>query len=154
MKIFKVLLVVVLGALGRTPSFADQLQSGFSITSPDRPPVWYNASGDKLSQYLNWSDEKGELVLHIAYNHGNSDAFWRDQTWVDSFELSFPMVHLDRLQNRLYFIGDGGRKLTIGHLAPGLNGSHVMLEKGVELSAHRRNGSVNATIRTIGERTR
>ena len=127
--------------------------SGFSITSPDHPPAWYNGTGDKLNQYLAWSDTKGQLVAHVAYNLGNSTSYQRDQTWVDNFELSFPTVHLDRSTNRLY-VPDHGREITIGRLESGVFGTRVVLSDNFELSAHRRHGVVQAAIKPVSRTDR
>jgi hypothetical protein len=151
MKYLKLLLLIVAGSLLQVPCSAGQPL--FCITSPDRPPVWYNRAGDKLSQYLDWSNSKDQLVLHVAYNLGNSTSYERDQTWIDTFELSFPSVHLDRSKNRLYFIADHDREITIGHLESGVVGTRVVLENA-ELSAHRRNGVVQAAIKSVSSPSR
>jgi hypothetical protein len=137
--------------LWQLPASADQ--AAFSITSPDRPAVWYNRTGDKIGQYLDWSNAKNQLVLHLAYNLGNSTSYERDQTWIDNFELSFPNVHLNRSNNRLYFVGEHGREITIGHLEPGIAGTRVVLDNA-ELSAHRRNGVVEAAIKSVSSPSR
>jgi len=45
MKLFALFLVIAVGLMTQLPCFADQ--PGCSITSPDRPPIWYNPTGDK-----------------------------------------------------------------------------------------------------------
>jgi hypothetical protein len=122
----------------------------FSISSPDHPPAWYNRAGDKLSQTLSWNNSKQELCLTVAYSSIAATSFvWRDQTYVDSFNLTFPMVRLDRSTNRLYFM-EKGTRVEIGRLESSFFGSRVILDDDVALSAHRRNGYVEATI-TVGE---
>jgi hypothetical protein len=152
MKHLKLLLIIVAVSLSQLPCSAGQ--PNFCITSPDRPPVWYNRTGDKLSQYLDWSHSKGQLVLHVAYNKGDSTSYQRDQTLIDSFELSFPTVHMDWSKNRLYVVADHGREITIGHVDTGGLESRVILEDNLELSAHRRNGVVQAAIKSVGNLNR
>ncbi len=120
--------------------------AAFSITSPDHPPDWYNRAGEKLSETLSWSTSKQELFLTVAYSNIAATSFvWRDQTYVDSFNLSFPSVRLDRSDNRLY-IREKGNRIGIGRLEPGLFGSRVILDEEVSVSAQRRNGYVEAAI--------
>ncbi|MCE0523487.1 MAG: hypothetical protein LV480_11320 [Methylacidiphilales bacterium] len=123
--------------------------SSFCLTSPDKPAVWYNRSGDKVSEYLAWDDAKEKLVLLLSYNRVEflSD---RDQTYYDNFQLAFPTVRLDRSTDRLYFVGKNGREITIGHLEPGILAQRVVLDDGVQLSAHRRNGIILASIASTG----
>jgi hypothetical protein len=149
MKVPHYLLVMAAAFLMQPPCQADG--PGFAITSPDHPPVWYNRSGDKLSQYLEWSRSKEQLVLHVAYaNVGNTSAVWRNQSYADTFELSFPAVHLDSANNRLYVAARHGHTSTIGHLEPGVFGDRVVLEHHLELSAHRQNGVIKAAINSAG----
>ena len=125
----------------------------FVLTSPDAPSVWYNRSGDKVTQYLRWSDSKQALVAHVAYNELPSDsASWREQDRVDRFELSFPMVRLDRSTNELYVVGRRGYKITIGHIETGPFGTRVALANDLELSAHRVNGFLHAEIHSTALR--
>jgi hypothetical protein len=125
-----------------------------SIASPDHPPVWYNRTGDKLTQYLEWSNSKDQLVLHVAYSSiPSSPEVWSDQYYIDKFKLSFPTVRLDRSQNRLYF-ANHGHEITVGHLDSGILGTRVELENNVELSAHRSNGVLHATIRSVNSPSR
>jgi len=148
MKALDIILIIAVGSLSQLPCSADQ--SNFCITSPDRPPVWYNRSGDKLSEELRWSNSKQQLMLRVAYaNVDSTVSAWRDQTLVDTFVLSFPTVRLDRSTSRLYFIDDHGREINIGHLESGLFGNRVVLDDNVELSAHRRNGVITAAIRSV-----
>jgi hypothetical protein len=124
--------------LGAPPSFC--------ITSPDRPPVWFNLSGDKLSQYLEWSHTKHQLVLHVAYaNVANTPAVWSEQSFIDTFHLSFPTVRLDK-NKTLYAKAQHNELITVGHIEPSIFGDRVILSKGLEVSAHRRNGVVNGSI--------
>jgi len=129
-------------------------EPSFCIVSPDHPPAWYNIAGDKLSQKLTWSDSKEQLRLHVAYSQVASPAVWRDQTLIDTFELSFPSIHLNRITNRLYFIGANGREIDVGHLAPGPFGTRVVLDDNVELSAHRHDGVIRAAIESGNGSTR
>jgi hypothetical protein len=152
MRLPRLLLVILVGFLSQLPCSADQ--TAFSITSPDRPPVWYNTTGDKLTQYLDWSHSKGHLVLHVAYNRGESTSYERDQTLVDSFELSFPTVQMDWSKNRLYIVSGRGSEVTIGHLDSGVLGTRVVLDNHFELSAHRRNGVVQAAIKSVSRPNR
>ena len=78
MKVLNLLVIAAGAFLWQQPCSA--VPSNFCITSPDRPPVWYNGMGDKISQYLDWSNSKGQLVLHVAYNRGESTSYPRDQT--------------------------------------------------------------------------
>ena len=144
MKLLKFLVVIAGGILTQLPCLAGQ--PDFCITSPDRPAVWYNRTGDKLSQYLEWNQAKDQLVAHVAYaNVGNTPAVWRDQSYIDTFKLAFPTVHLDSSRNRLY-VADRGHRNNIGHLEPGVFGIRVVLNSNLELFAHRRDGVVNASI--------
>ena len=59
----------------------------------------------------------------------------------------FPTVHLDRSKNRLYVVSSHGHESTIGHLESGVLGNRVVLEHHVELSAHRHNGVIRASIK-------
>ena len=146
------LIIAVVGLTPIIPSSADEL--GVSITSPDRPPVWFNRSGEKLSQYLEWSCPKEQLVLHVALaNVGNTPAVWRNQSYIDSFALTFPMVRLNRSQNRLY-VAHHGHESDIGHLEPGVFGDRVVLDNRLELSAHRENGVIKAAISPSGNSSR
>src|ERR1700677_4130259 len=85
----------------------------WSIISPDRPPIWYNPVGMKVSQNLEW--EKGELVLHLAYDRVEFTPS-SDQSYYDTFKLSFPTIHLDGSTKHIYFQADDGRKVDIGRL--------------------------------------
>jgi hypothetical protein len=153
MKVLILILIIAAGCLLQLPCLAGQ--PNFSITSPDRPPVWYNRTGDKLSQYLEWSRTKGQLVLHVAYaNVSDTAAVWSDQSYIDTFELSFPTVHLDSLKNRLYVVADQGREINIGHLESSVFGTRVALNPDLEFSAHRRNGVVQAAIKPVNSPNR
>jgi len=118
---------------------------GFSITSPDRPAIWYNRAGDKVSQHLDWDREKREVVLYVAYNTVEFMPL-ADQTYYNTFRLSFPMVRWDESTNRLYFIDRHGRRIDIGHVEPGIMGDRVVLNDDVRLSAQRSNGVIHAAI--------
>jgi len=123
--------------------------SGFSLTSPDRPAVWFNRAGDKLNEQLSWDSSKQELIYYVAYNR-TENMPTRDQTLYDTFQLSFPMVRLDASSNLLYFIGKGGHRITIGHLESGFFGTQVVLNDDVQLFEDRTDGIVRATIATVG----
>jgi hypothetical protein len=153
MKVLKLILIIAAGFLLQLPCSAGQ--PNFSITSPDRPPVWYNRAGDKLSQYLEWSRTKGQLVLHVAYaDVSDADFSWRDQSYIDTFELSFPTVHLDSSKNRLYVVADHDREINIGHLESGVFRTRVALNPDLEFSAHRQNEVVNGSIRSVSRSNR
>ncbi len=150
MKALRWLYVVGMVFMFQMPGLADP--SGVSIVSPDRPRVWYNPSGDKLTQYLEWSPAQGQLILHVAYaNVGDTTAAWSDQYYLDSFQLAFPSVHLDSSRNRLYVVTGHGHQSEIGHLEPGVMGDRVVLDDHYQLSAHRRNGVVEAAIKPVSE---
>ena len=149
MKALSILLVVVVGLVSNWPSRGSE--PNLSITSSDHPQEWYNRTGDKLSQYLEWSRSKDHLVLHVAYaNVSDTSSVWREQSYVDSFDLSFPTVRLDRSANRLYVVASHGHESTIGHLESGAFGNRVVLEHHLELSAHRHNGVIRASINSVG----
>ncbi len=149
MKVLNLLLVIVVGLISNVPGRAGE--PSLSIASPDHPAVWYNRSGEKLSQYLEWICSKEQLVLHVAYaNVGNTSAVWRNQSYVDAYELSFPTVRLDRSNNRLYVVSKHGHESSIGHVESGAFGHRVVLDRRVELSAHRQNGVIKAAINSGG----
>lgn len=138
-----VLFMIGMPGLGRCLADSPQIR----IISPDQPSIWYNRAGDKLSQYLQWSDSKNELLLRVAYSELESDpVVWWDQFYVDNFELSFPSVRLDRSTKQLYVVGKKGEIVKIGHLESGVFGCRVVLGRNFELSVHRENGIVNAEI--------
>lgn len=146
MKVREILLFVVAGFLLQTPCPAEQ--SYLCITSPDHPSVWYNRAGEKASEELRWRNSKDVLNLDVAYyNIANTSVTWNDQLYMDRFELTFPTVHLDRATNQLYFTDDHQQKIIIGHVDSGMLGTRVILNKNVEVSAHRQNGVINAAIR-------
>ena len=66
MKVLGLLLIILAGYFSQLSSPAGP--PALSIASPDHPPVWYNRTGDKLTQYLEWSNSKDQLVLHVAYS--------------------------------------------------------------------------------------
>ncbi len=140
MKVFGFLLWAVL--LGPSLAFA---RDGFSIASPDHPSAWYNLSGEKVSQELDWDHGKERLVLFIAYSTVPNTPS-RDQTLYTTFRLSFPMVRRDYSTDRIYFVDENGRKVDLGRLRRGIFGTEVVLNDQVRLAAHRQDGVINATI--------
>jgi hypothetical protein len=120
----------------------------FFLVSPDRPAVWYNLAGDKVSQELSWDRSKQELVSYVAYSRVE-DTPIRDQTLYDTFKLSFPMVRLDESNDSLYFVGKNGHRVTIGHLESGILGTRVVLNDDVQFSEHRHDGVVHAAIASV-----
>lgn len=135
-----VLFVMTLGA-----GWAVASGSGLSITSPDHPAIWYNASGTKVSQDLMWDAHKQQLVLRLAYDQVEFTP-QNDQTYYDTFRLWFPTVQLDSSTNRLYFRTDDGRRVDIGHIEPGIMGIKAVLNDRFQLSAHRQDGRIEAKI--------
>jgi len=124
---------------------------GFLLTSPDHPAIWYNRAGDKVSQQLVWDDSKQELVSYVAYSEVEFLPT-RDQTYYDSFCLTFPTARLDASTNQVYFNDKHGRRITIGHLESGIMGNSVVLSKGVQFSEHRNDGVVHAAIASCDSR--
>ncbi len=143
MKALVLLLAAMLGLLWISSGTASG--TGFVLTSPDRPPIWFNRSGDKVEQDLSWDRAKQELVLYISYDRVQFIPE-RDQTYYDTVRLAFPTVRLDESTNQLYFIGDRGRKIAIGHLESGIFGERAVLNDDVQLSAHRGHDVVRAQI--------
>jgi hypothetical protein len=123
--------------------------SGFSVVSPDRPAIWFNRSGQKVSQELSWDEAKQRLVLYLSYDTIQN---WptSDQWYYDNFKLSFPEVRLNEATNSLYFVDKSGRRFTLGHLEDGAFGKRVVLEDGVQLVVHRANDEVHASILSAG----
>jgi hypothetical protein len=151
MKALGLVLVPVMGILLLSSGSATAY--GFSLTSPDRPPVWYNLAGDKVSQELDWDRSKQELVSYIAYSRVEFTPE-RDQTLYDTFHLTFPMVRLDESTDQLYFVGKNGHRVTIGHLESGFLGTRVVLNDDVRFSENRRDGVVRAMIASAGSAER
>jgi hypothetical protein len=141
--IFPFFLVVVAFSLFQVSSSASEPY--ITIASPDHPHIWWNLSGDKVSQYLEWNREEDQLVLHLAYADISQIAE-RNQSDIDTFDLSFPTVRLDSTGNSLYVLLDGNHKTTIGHLKAGIFGERVVLNNDFQLSAHRHDGIVRAAI--------
>jgi hypothetical protein len=143
MKAFVFLVAAMIGLLWISAGLA--WGTGFVLTSPDRPPIWFNRSGDKVEQDLSWDHARQELVLYVSYDQVQFIPE-QDQTYYDTVRLAFPTVRLDESTNQLYFVGERGRKITIGHLESGVFGEHAVLNNDVQLSAHRRDGAVHAQI--------
>jgi hypothetical protein len=60
----------------------------FLLTSPDRPAIWYNWTGDKLEQSLEWNGKRQELLARVAYSELESRPL-RDQYFYDTFGCLF-----------------------------------------------------------------
>lgn len=115
---------------------------GFTIVSPDHPGTWEVAFNDKVGQSLRWSD--GGLVLDVTY----SRITYTDTIPASDFKtytVTFPGVMLDAGGN-LYVLDSQKRKIIIGSRAGGPFGKQIHLASGVELSAHRRDGRLNAAL--------
>ncbi|HEY0257828.1 MAG TPA: hypothetical protein VGC39_10325 [Candidatus Methylacidiphilales bacterium] len=133
-------LIIFTAALGLLPVSAD-----WAITSPDHPAIWYNPSGMKVSQDLNWDRTRQMLVLNLAYDRVEFTP-QNDQTYYDTFRLFFPTIHLNGSNNRLYFQADDGRHIEIGRIESGIFGNRAVLDDNYQLSAHRRDGRIEAKI--------
>ena len=117
---------------------------GFTIVSPDHPATWEVGFNDKVGQDLKWSEREGKLVLDVTY----SRITYTDTIPPSDFKtyrVTFPRVSLDAY-GQLYVLDKHGQKIIIGSRASGPFGRQVALNKGVLLSAHRRNGRINAML--------
>jgi len=140
-----VIILVLAIALSGIGTFAKAADSCPILSSPDHPEIWYAYDYDKLSQSLQWNDEDGTLVAHVTYNliPCNEDLNPADY---ETFVLRFPNVRLNRTERTLYFMDEHKRKVVLGHLVEGVFGPHIVLEKNLELSAHRRKGKLYAAL--------
>jgi hypothetical protein len=117
----------------------------FWIASPDHPSIWYNRSGDKISQELIWNASRNELLAEVAYNELEYLSL-RDQLHYDTFKLSFPTIHLNEATGRLYFVDRRKHRHDIGSVKNSSPGAKVTLDPEVHFSVYRRDGVVNAVI--------
>jgi hypothetical protein len=113
------------------------------VASPDHPGTWWSNPFDKRSQYLEWKE--GALNGRVVYASPSYLDSWNPVLY-DSFKVSFPDVHFDAANNRLYYRGPHHREVTVGHLEPGVFGSRVVLEKGIDFSANRNHGQLDAAL--------
>ena len=108
------------------------------IISPRHPRTFDVSGNDKLSQELRWNTETQTLSAFVTYSlvSGGGDADL-DPANYRVLELPFPSIKLDKNDN--FFVLDSrNRKLGIGRLGSGIFGNKVILNKNVQLSAHRR----------------
>jgi hypothetical protein len=138
-------LFVFLMMVAVLPLSASPTTSGFSVASPDHPPIWFNRSGDKVSQELSWDKARRELVLYVSYDTIQN---WvtNDQWYYDNFKLSFPDVRLNESTGSLYFMDQHGRHITLGHIEDGAFGRHVVLDDDVQLVVNRHDDAIHASI--------
>ncbi len=138
------MIIAGIGSLG----VADAKEAPFyTIPSPDHPPTWYvSASFDKLDQSLRWSSRDQILSLDITYTLQGEWPLHDDPDLYQGFTVHFPAVHLDPASRQLYFASAPGRRTFIGSVEPSFFGRRVVLDRNVAVSAHRRNGVIDAAI--------
>ncbi len=107
------------------------------ITSPLHPGTFDISGNDKLSQELSWNRETQTLLAFVTYSlvSGGGDVEL-DPANYRVLELPFPGVKLDKDGN-LFVLDTLNQKVLIGRLESGIFGGKVMLNKNVQLSAHR-----------------
>jgi hypothetical protein len=115
------------------------------LASPDHPRVWYVYDYDKLGQNLSWDERSQSLVANVTYSLVPAIGDWRPADY-KTFTLHFPAVKLNVAKNNLYFNDGRKHKVPLGHLESGTLGPQVVLEKGVELSANRHNGTLDGAL--------
>jgi hypothetical protein len=138
--------ILVLCALLFVP-LTGAVGSGLYIESPDYPAVWYNRTGDKVGQELAWNRAKQLLILYVSY--GNQPVIeQRNPLSYDSFQLTFPRVHLDPSTAVLYSTDEKGRRTDIGRLNPGMFGTKVILNPGIDVIVHRGKSFLSAALQS------
>jgi hypothetical protein len=145
MKIKLLMLVVIAAAIGSLQAGTGAVGSpGFSIVSPDHPATWEVGFNDKVAQRLRWSESEGGLLLDVTY----SLITYTDTIPPSDFKtytVAFPGVSMDG-DGRLFVLDNHKHKIIIGSRTGGPFGTQVALNRSVELSAHRRNGRLNAML--------
>ena len=120
-------------------------EGGVILASPDHPRTWWTGDWDQFDHYVQWNSALGKLEGHVSFGDlASSD--WANPMLYESFKVTFPGVHLNAREGRLYLLDRHKRQLTIGHLEPGVYGSRVELEPNVDLSTHRHNGHLDAAL--------
>jgi hypothetical protein len=104
------------------------------------------ADFDKLDQSLSWNARRQSLDLEITYTLQGEWPLHDDPDLYNRFTVHFPAVHLDPATRQLYFASSPGRRTFIGTVQPSFFGRRVVLDRNVEVSAHRRNGVIDAAI--------
>jgi hypothetical protein len=113
------------------------------LASPDHPRTWWSNPFDKRSEYLEW--KQGTLNGRVVYAAPSYMDSWNPVLY-DSFKVTFPDVRFDAPNNRLYYVTPHRHEVTVGHLEPGVFGSRVVLEKGIDFDAHRNHGRLDAAL--------
>ncbi|HWB60073.1 MAG TPA: hypothetical protein VG733_11320 [Chthoniobacteraceae bacterium] len=140
--LFALLMAAAIGPLQAGPG-ADA-GPALRITSPDHPATWEVGFNDKVGQALRWSERDGMLYLDVTY----SRITYTDTTPPSDFKtytVAFPGVQMDPAGN-LYTLNDRKQKVVIGSRATGPFGKQIALARGVDLSAHRHQGHLNASL--------
>ncbi len=119
----------------------------YTIASPDHPRSWYvGADFDKLDQSLRWDERHQVLCLDITYTLQGEWPVRQDPDLSNRFTVRFPVVRFDPASRQLYFASSPGRRTFIGSVQSSFFGPRVALDRNVEVSAHRRNGVIDAAI--------
>jgi hypothetical protein len=108
-------------------------------SSPDHPKTW-EAGAAKSYLALRWDSKKNMLVADVTY----STQVWADATHPPEEQdeiITFPSVRFD--PGTKSFTAKG---VTIARLHPMFLGNDIVLEKGMELSVHRKHGFIYGKI--------
>jgi hypothetical protein len=140
MKTIFILAFLSVAFLTRVSLHAEEFTGGgVYASSPDHPSTWVNGA-DNIHQALRWDPEKHMLFADVKY----STILYADSvhpTEENDYALSFPSVRLDSATG--VFKANGVR---VGILRHGFFGSHIVLDKNVELDIHRHHGRIFAVL--------